>query len=31
MGQTPTPQQVKGIFSDIYLLCVKWIAVKDPD
>lgn len=31
MGQTPTPQQVKGVFSDAYLLYVKWIAVKEPD
>ena len=27
MGQTPTPQQVKGIFLDVYLLYVKWITV----
>lgn len=31
MSQIPTPQQVKGIFSEVYVLYTKWIAVKEPD
>lgn len=31
MSQIPTPQQVKEIFSNVYLLYTKWIAVKEPD